>query len=67
MVIESMRLTDGLLLTVLNTVVCLVLPRIVSIVFSPQFKKEKLRFTPINQNSSAPEIVTEVVSEVGSY
>lgn len=55
-----MRLTDGLVLTVFNAVVCLVLPRILSLLLSKEQKQEELALEQISSRSEVPELATDV-------
>lgn len=55
-----MRLTDGLVLTVFNAVVCLVLPRILSLLLSKEQKQEELAVVEVADRSEVPELAADV-------
>ncbi len=61
-----MRLMDGIVLTLLNTVVCLVLPKLLSIVFSSK-KTQVAKTQVIKQEQKAAISTTEPSPEVPSF
>ncbi len=57
-----MRLTDGLVLTVFNAVVCLVLPRILSLLLSKEQKQQE-ELAPAKVSDRTSE-VTELATDI---